>query len=98
MVTMRALGERTGHAAQAELAERGRHASFDEVQSHYIPPTDGNDGGNGSQGRLFEWAGQRWFETNSVADPAPLEAWFADAATAAGEDGCSFEMPVAGAG
>src|SRR5690606_27434696 len=49
-------------------------------------------------GRLFQWAGRRWFETNSDADPAELEAWFSAAATAAGEDGCSFEMPVAGAG
>jgi hypothetical protein len=73
-------------------------ASFDEVQSHYIPPTVAHDGGNGSQGRLFEWAGRRWFETTSDDDPAQLEAWFTAAATAAGEEGCSFEMPVAAAG
>ncbi len=73
-------------------------ATLEEVESHYVKPTDAHDGGNGSQGRLFQWAGRRWFETNSDADPAELEAWFSAAATAAGEDGCSFEMPVAGAG
>jgi len=73
-------------------------ASLAEVQSHYIPPTDGNDGGNGSQGRLFQWSGQFFFETTTDDDPAALSTWFSGAATAAGENGCSFEMPVAAAG
>ncbi len=73
-------------------------ASFEDVQMHYNPPTAGNDGGNGSQGRLFEYAGQRYFEAESTDDPAPLTDWFSAAATAAGELGCSFEMPVAAAG
>jgi len=73
-------------------------SSFDEVSAHYNPPTMGNDGGNGSQGRLFEYAGQRWFEASSNDDPAALTEWFSAAATAAGESGCSFEMPVAAAG
>jgi hypothetical protein len=73
-------------------------ASFDEVQSHYVPPTSSNDGSNGGQGRLFEYAGERYFEVSSNDDPAPLTEWFSGAATAAGESGCSFEMPVAAAG
>lgn len=73
-------------------------SSFDEVSAHYNPPTMGNDGGNGSQGRLFEYSGQRWFEASSTDDPAELTQWFSAAATAAGESGCSFEMPVAAAG
>lgn len=73
-------------------------ATLDEVESHYIPPTAGHDGGNGTQGRLFSWSGQRWFETTTDSNPAELVTWFSGAATAAGEDGCSFEMPVAAAG
>lgn len=70
----------------------------EEVQAHYVEPSTSNDGGNGSQGRLFEWAGQRWFEANSDDDPAQVVEWFSGAAVAAGEEGCSFEMPVAAAG
>lgn len=73
-------------------------ATLPEVQAHYLRPDDINDGGNGTQGRLFEYAGQRYFETNSNDDPAPLSDWFSAAAVAAGEEGCSFEMPVAAAG
>ncbi|MGH1346254.1 MAG: hypothetical protein ACRBN8_32105 [Nannocystales bacterium] len=73
-------------------------ASFEEVNSHYITPDVMNNGGNGSQGRLFEWSDQHWFETNSGDDPAALTQWFSGAAVAAGEQGCSFEMPVAAAG
>jgi len=73
-------------------------ASLDDVQMHYVPPTEGNDGGNGSQGRLFQWSGQSYFEATTDDDPAALSTWFSGAATAAGENGCSFEMPVAAAG
>lgn len=73
-------------------------ATLPEVQAHYLRPDETNDGGNGTQGRLFEFAGQRFFATNSNDDPAPLSEWFSQAAVAAGEEGCSFEMPVAAAG
>ena len=73
-------------------------ASADTILMHYIKPTDFNDGGNGSQGRLFEFAGKRYFETTTDDDPADLVTWFSGAATSAGENGCSFEMPVAAAG
>lgn len=73
-------------------------ASADEIVMHYIKPTDFNDGGNGSQGRLFEFSGKRYFETTTDDDPADLVTWFSGAATSAGENGCSFEMPVAAAG
>ncbi len=73
-------------------------ATVDEVNMHYVRPDMLNDGGNGTQGRLFEYAGQTFFETTSDDDPAALSTWFAEAAVAAGEDGCSFEMPVAAAG
>lgn len=72
-------------------------ASFDEVNAHYITPDVTNNGGNGSQGRLFEWAGQYYFEADAGDDPAALTEWFSGAAVAAGEQGCSFEMPVAAA-
>jgi hypothetical protein len=73
-------------------------ASLEEVEAHYIRPDVMNDGGNGTQGRLFSFAGQTYFATNSDEDPADLSDWFTQAATAAGEEGCSFEMPVAAAG
>ena len=73
-------------------------ASVAEVQSHYKRPTEEHDGGNGTQGRLFRWAGRHWFEATTDDDPSELVTWFSNAATAAGEDGCSFEMPVAAAG
>ena len=73
-------------------------ASLDDVQMHYVPPTEGNDGVNGSQGRLFQWSGQNYFAASTDDDPAALSTWFSGAATAAGENGCSFEMPVAAAG
>jgi hypothetical protein len=73
-------------------------ATVAEVESHYKKPTDEHDGGNGTQGRLFRWAGRHWFETSTDEDPAELVTWFSNAAVAAGEDGCAFEMPVAAAG
>ncbi len=73
-------------------------ASVDDVLMHYVKPTDSNDGGNGSQGRLFQYAGRPYFEVSTSDDPAPLSEWFSAAAVAAGEEGCSFEMPVAAAG
>jgi hypothetical protein len=73
-------------------------ATLDEVEAHYLRPDLSSDGGNGTQGRLFEFASRTYFESTSDDDPAALSQWFADAAVAAGEDGCSFEMPVAAAG
>jgi len=73
-------------------------ATVAEVQEHYVRPDEMNLMGNGAQGKLFEYGGMRYFETNSNADPAALTSWFSDAAVAAGEEGCSFEMPIAAAG
>ncbi|MEM9460273.1 MAG: hypothetical protein AAGF11_39225 [Myxococcota bacterium] len=73
-------------------------ATVAEVESQYVPPDVMNAMGNGAQGKLFEYAGTRYFETTSDDDPAPLTDWFSEAAVAAGEEGCSFEMPVAAAG
>ncbi len=73
-------------------------ASADTILMHYVKPTDFNDGGNGSQGRLFEFDGMRFFASTTDDDPGPLVTWFSGAATSAGENGCSFEMPVAAAG
>jgi hypothetical protein len=68
------------------------------LQTFYHPPTDGDNGVNGGQGRLFEFEGQRFFAMNTSDDPAPLKQWFTGAAIAAGEQGSSLEMPVAAAG
>ncbi len=71
---------------------------LEDIESHYRTPDADPDGGNGTQGKLFQYAGQSYFEINSDDDPAPLVEWFQEAAISAGEDGCSFEMPVAAAG
>ncbi|HEY0135932.1 MAG TPA: hypothetical protein VGB85_17725 [Nannocystis sp.] len=69
-----------------------------EILEHYTPPTDGDNGENGGQGRLFDWEDMRFFAADTAGDPGPLKTWFTGAATAAGEVGCSFEMAAAGAG
>lgn len=73
-------------------------ATLDEVEAHYAPPTMGNNGANGGQGRLFVYDGLPFFEASTDDDPEELTVWFSGAATGAGEQGCSFEMPVAAAG
>lgn len=70
----------------------------DAIEKAYIPPTAGNIQTNGAQGRLFVHEGLSYFAINTDDDPAPLKAWFTGAATAAGEQGSSIEMPVAAAG
>ncbi|MEZ4379810.1 MAG: hypothetical protein R3A79_00560 [Nannocystaceae bacterium] len=72
-------------------------AELETIEMYYTPPTDGSNEINGSQGRLFKHGGQAYFSTSTSADPAPLKNWFTSAAKAAGEKGCSFEMPVAAA-
>ena len=72
-------------------------AELATIEMFYTPPTEGSNGINGSQGRLFKHGGQTYFSTTTDADPAPLKNWFTAAAKAAGEKGCSFEMPVAAA-
>lgn len=73
-------------------------ASQSAIDDHYIVPSEGNTGTNGEQGRLFEHDGRRYFEAIVGDDPAELQTWFSQAAVAAGEAGCSFEMMSAAAG
>ncbi len=69
----------------------------EQLKTYYNPPTAGDNGVNGSQGRLFVHEDQPFFASNTSADPAPLKSWFTGAAIAAGEQGSSIEMPVAAA-
>lgn len=74
-------------------------ASPQEIEAHYTKPTDMNNGTNGEQGRFFEYMGKKFYAANtSDPDQSGLKTWFAGAAVAAGETGCSFEMPSAAAG
>lgn len=73
-------------------------ASASAIEAHYDRPTDLDNGVNGEQGRLFEWDGQRYFEAIVGEDSGDLKQWFSQAAVAAGETGCSFEMMSAAAG
>ena len=73
-------------------------ASESTILSRYITPDMGSTGVNGEQGRLFEWDGRRYFEATVGEDSGDLKLWFSQAAVAAGETGCSFEMMSAAAG
>lgn len=64
------------------------------------PPTVGDNGVNGQQGRLFEQDGLRFFETMTDADPQPLKTWFQAALTGAIDGGAphsNSETVIAGA-
>ena len=69
----------------------------EKLATYYNPPTGGDNGVNGSQGRLFIHDDQAFFVSNTSEDSAPLKTWFTGAAIAAGEQGSSIEMPVAAA-
>jgi hypothetical protein len=66
----------------------------------FFPPTDGDNGINGQQGRLFEHEGLRYFEIDTSDDPTALSAWF-DGALMGAIDGSAphsnTETVVAGA-
>ncbi len=65
----------------------------------FFPPTDGNNGINGQQGRLFEYDGMTYFSIETGMDPMPLEQWFEGALTGsiAGDQHSNTETVVAGA-
>lgn len=73
-------------------------ATFETINGNYIKPTVQDLGINGAQGQLFTFDQKRYFETTTDQDPAALTTWFTGAMTMAGENGCTFEMPVAAAG
>jgi hypothetical protein len=66
----------------------------------YYPPTDGDNGINGQQGRLFEHEGMRYFAVDTDDDPTALSGWF-DGALFGAIDGSAphsnTETVVAGA-
>jgi hypothetical protein len=73
--------------------------STQTMLDYYVKPEDGMVNGNGFQGRLVEWEGQRFFaaDTSSQADRDALKAWFGGAALV-GSSGGSFEYNACGAG
>lgn len=75
-------------------------ATPQDILNHYLKPTDGSTGKNGEQGKLYEYAGKRFYSANTSAldQKEGLKTWFSSAAKSAGETGCSFEMPSAAAG
>lgn len=66
----------------------------------YYPPTDGDNGVNGQQGRLYEHEGMRYFAVNTSDDPGALSSWF-DGALLGAIDGSAphsnTETVIAGA-
>ena len=73
-------------------------ATAEYIDSRYVPPTEGDTGENGGQGRLFSYGGQTFFETSAVNPASGLKEWFSDAAVAAGEAGSSVETQMAAVG
>ncbi len=65
-------------------------ASASDITMHYDTPVNAPTEVNGSQGRLFRWDDRNFFEANTNGDSAELVTWFSGAATAAGENGCTF--------
>ena len=56
---------------------------FTYLDGTWYPPTQGNNGNNGQQGRLFEAEGLRYFEFEIGDDPAGVAGWFQTAMTEA---------------
>lgn len=70
-----------------------------EIDDAYTTPADGMVSGNGYQGRLLEYEGQRYFEADT-GDPStrlPMMEWFANAAFSVDCNGGAFEFPTAAA-
>lgn len=69
-----------------------------QMLSAYLTPDMETVAGNGYQGRLVEFQGDRFFSatTGDATSMAALGSWFAGAA-AVGSSGCSFEYNAAGA-
>ena len=70
-----------------------------EIDEAYTPPTEGDEPGNGYQGRLLEYEGKTWFEadTGDLSTRLPLMEWFANAAFSVDCNGGAFEFPTAAA-
>lgn len=68
-----------------------------EIEAAYV--TDSLVGGNGYQGRLYEYDGLTYFagNTSSADDRASLMQWFPDAAASVGCEGGAFEFSSAAA-
>lgn len=74
-------------------------ADVADIVGHYIKPTDSiGNGQRGSQGRLYAFDNQFYYAASTSDDPTDLKTWFQGAARSAGEEGCTYEMPVAAAG
>lgn len=69
------------------------------IDDYYVRPGEGAVAGNGLQGRLLEWDGQRYFaaDTADDADRQALAGWFSGAATSVGCGVSSFEFNASGA-
>lgn len=87
-----------GSCSESTVNCKSQTSEQEIFDNYYDPPPAPNNGENGGQGRLFTWDGKPFFAADTSDDPAALKAWFTAAATAAGETGCSFEMPAAAAG
>jgi hypothetical protein len=68
------------------------------LDAFYTRPGEGMVEGNGLQGRLLEWEGQRFatVDTGDAGSKDALSAWFSGAASSVGCSVSSFEFPAAG--
>jgi hypothetical protein len=69
------------------------------IDEYYTRPSEDMVDGNGLQGRLFEYDGERYFaaDTGNAADRAALAQWFTGAATGVDCGVSSFEFNASGA-
>lgn len=69
------------------------------IDQFYVRPSEGMVAGNGLQGRLLEWSGQRYFtaDTSNAAHRLALSNWFSGAASSVGCGVSSFEFNAGGA-
>jgi|GEM_PF-1198675 len=69
------------------------------IDEFYVRPGEGAVSGNGLQGRLLEWNGERYFaaDTANDGDRQALSSWFSGAATSVGCGVSSFEFNASGA-
>jgi hypothetical protein len=73
--------------------------SLSYMQAHYLPPDEGMLPGSGIQGRLYEHAGQAFFEAEigDPADQAALVTWLSGLGETIDCAQSDFEYPASGA-
>lgn len=90
-----------GYSSSGSTTNCNAKGDGDQPQDFFYETPDESDNGlNGAQGRLYKGGGPTYYDIDTDAGPAELDAlkaWFADAAKI-GEGGSQIEMSAAAAG